>query len=264
MRRIEALATDSVTLQSYLRQIAKFPRLTSEQERELGRRIQRLADVDALGTLVESNLAFVVSYATRYRKLGVPFLDLIHEGNLGLLEGARRFDPDRNGTFITHAAWWVRQSIMHVLSDTAGLAVLQVQLEHAPASLELPFDLQSIADDGAGATDDQFSLVERVKARALREQGLELADVLPDFMLQEIEDDLIREALVQQLESAMIELTPNERQVIRFRYGLHMAEALRIHQIAARMGLTRQHVRTIEARGTQKLRRGKALRSYLN
>ena len=123
VRRIETLAADSVTLHSYLRQIAKFPRLTSEQERELGRRIQQLADVDALGTLVESNLSFVVSYATRYRKLGVPFLDLIHEGNLGLLEGARRFDPERSETFITHAVWWVRQSIMHLLSDIAGPAV---------------------------------------------------------------------------------------------------------------------------------------------
>jgi RNA polymerase sigma factor (sigma-70 family) len=196
----------------------------------------------------------------------VPFLDLIHEGNLGLLEGARRFDPECNQTFITHAAWWVRQSIMHVLSDTAGMAVLQVQLEHPPAPFELPFDLESLVEDasGAGMVDDRFTLSERIKARARREQVLELADVLPEFVLQEIEDDLMRDALVQQLESAMTELTPTERQVIRLRYGLHMGEALRIHQIAARMRLTRQHVRTIEARGMQKLRRGKALRSYLN
>jgi RNA polymerase primary sigma factor len=264
VRRIETLAADSVTLQSYLRQIAKFPRLTSEQERELGRRIQQLADVDALGTLVESNLSFVVSYATRYRKLGVPFLDLIHEGNLGLLEGARRFDPERSETFITHAAWWVRQSIMYSLSDTAGPAVLQVQLEHAPVPFEGPCDLESLVDDPTVVVDDRFTPGERDRNRARREQEIELADGLPDFMLQEIEDDLMRDALVQQLESAMTELTPNERQVIRFRYGLHMTEAVPIHQIAARMQLTRQHVRTIEARGMQKLRRGKALRSYLN
>ena len=95
VRRIESLASDSPTLQTYLREIAKFPKLTLDQERELGRRIQQTSDEDALGALVESNLRFVVSYANRYRKLGVPVLDLIHEGNLGLIEAARRFESLR-------------------------------------------------------------------------------------------------------------------------------------------------------------------------
>ena len=133
MRRIETLAADSATLQTYLREIAKFPKLTQDEERELGRRIQQGADEAALGALVESNLRFVVSYANRYRKLGIPVLDLIHAGNLGLLEGARRFDPDREQPFIVHAAWWVRQSIMHVVSETLGVSALEMQLELASA-----------------------------------------------------------------------------------------------------------------------------------
>ncbi|NUR53192.1 MAG: sigma-70 family RNA polymerase sigma factor, partial [Acidobacteria bacterium] len=106
---------DDDALQAYLRALAKLPRLTADEERELGRRI-REGDAEAVRRLVEGNLRFVVSYAKRFRGLGVPFLDLIHEGNLGLMEAARRFDPDRNVKFITYAVWWVRQAIMHALS----------------------------------------------------------------------------------------------------------------------------------------------------
>src|SRR5262245_19793638 len=108
---------DASTLSAYLREIAKLPRLTPQEERELAVRIQVHRDEAALTQLVESNLRFVVSYAKRYRGLGVGFLDLIHEGNLGLIEAAKRFDPSRNVKFITYAVWWVREAMMHVLSD---------------------------------------------------------------------------------------------------------------------------------------------------
>src|SRR5512132_2995654 len=104
------------SLRAYLRTLAKLPRLTPEEEQQLARRIKR-GDQAALRRLVEGNLRFVVSYAKRYRGLGVAFLDLIHEGNLGLMEAARRFDPERNVKFITYAVWWVRESMTHVLAD---------------------------------------------------------------------------------------------------------------------------------------------------
>src|SRR6185312_12478671 len=108
---------DADALRAYLRGIARIPRLTPEEERELAGRIKAGGDEAALRRLVECNLRFVVSYAKRYRHLGVPFLDLIHEGNLGLIEAAWRFDPSRNVKFITYAVWWIRQSMMHALSD---------------------------------------------------------------------------------------------------------------------------------------------------
>lgn len=249
MRRIETLAADSTSLQSYLRDIAKFPKLTIDEERELGRRIQQRADEDALGALVESNLRFVASYASRYRKLGVPVLDLIHEGNLGLVESARRFDPDRNEPFIAHAAWWVRQSIMHMITETLGIAALETGLEPAPVLRdELPHATREAA---------------RVTGRPAP-KGVAFADVLPDLTVLEIEDDLMRDALVQQIECAMVELTPKERQVMRLRYGLHADEALSVPQIAGRLRLSRERVRRIEACAQQRLRRGTSLRSYLN
>ena len=97
---------DGSALGAYLREIAKLPRLTADEERALGMRIQDDRDEAAMARLVEANLRFVVSYAKRYRGHGVSFLDLIHEGNLGLMEAARRFDPAHNVKFITYAVWW--------------------------------------------------------------------------------------------------------------------------------------------------------------
>ena len=100
-----AATDDASALAAYLRSISKLPRLTLDEERALGHRIRHDADQTAVTRLVEANLRFVVSFAKRYRGLGVSFLDLIHEGNLGLIEAARRFDPSRNVKFITYAVW---------------------------------------------------------------------------------------------------------------------------------------------------------------
>ena len=107
-------------LSRYLQQVAQFPRLTVEEERELGHRIRRDRDEAALSRLIESNLRFVVRCARRYQWPGASFLDLIHEGNLGLAEAARRFDPARNRSFRQSAVWWVRESMMHLMTDQAA------------------------------------------------------------------------------------------------------------------------------------------------
>src|SRR5437868_10118273 len=106
-------------LNQYLHEIARIPRLTPERERELGRRAQQ-NDRAALEELVKANLRFVVSYAKRYRNAHVLFLDLINEGNIGLMHAAKKFDPDKNVKFITYAVWWIRQSILHALSEQGG------------------------------------------------------------------------------------------------------------------------------------------------
>ena len=116
-RRHAASGDGASTLAAYLREIGKVPLLSVDEERELGVRIQQERDEAAISRLVESNLRFVVSYAKRFRGIGVSFLDLIHEGNLGLIEAAKRFDPSRNVKFITYAVWWIREAMMHVLSE---------------------------------------------------------------------------------------------------------------------------------------------------
>ena len=118
IRKFESLASESETLHAYLREIATFPALTPEDERQLGGRIQQDGDEDAMARLVQANLRTVVQYAKRFRHLGVPLLDLIHEGNLGLIEAARRYDPGQSPDFQAAALWWIRQAIMHLLAET--------------------------------------------------------------------------------------------------------------------------------------------------
>jgi RNA polymerase primary sigma factor len=169
-RRYAGTAEYSGTLAAYLREIAKLPRLTVDEERDLGTRIQRDRDDAALGRLVESNLRFVVSYAKRYRGLGVSLLDLIHEGNLGLIEAARRFDPQRNVKFIACAVWWVRQAMIHGLSD-------QTRASSFPPTL-LPRFVDLLSKD----------LVPPVEDEMVHQSDLdELAAALGDFERKERE-----------------------------------------------------------------------------
>jgi RNA polymerase primary sigma factor len=108
-------------LNQYLQEIARVPRLTPERERELGKRVQENPnDKEAIEELVKANLRFVVSYAKRYRNTHVHFLDLINEGNIGLMHAAKKYDPEKNVKFITYAVWWIRQAILHALSEQGG------------------------------------------------------------------------------------------------------------------------------------------------
>ena len=260
------MAADSGTLQAYLQAIAKFPRLAIDQERELGRRIRDQHDDDALHALVEGNLRFVVSYARRYRQLGVPFLDLIHEGNLGLIEAARHFDPERQVTFIAHGVWWIRQSIMRRLAE-AQASALRAQVEHRLTTPEIADDLE-ITDSEAqilmhGLADEAPLQLLLRGSRA----GAELDDfdeALQDQAIRELDDDTTRDALVRELELTLDELDPKERLVMRLRYGLQDDEPRTLEQIGERMHLAGDRVRRIEARAIQKLARLHHLRGCLN
>lgn len=285
VRRLESLAAESPTLQTYLREIAKFPRLDRDQERELAQRSRQLQDDQALAKLVEANLRFVVTYAKRYRRLGVPFLELIHEGNLGLIEAARRFNPERDDKFIRYAVWWVRQAMMHLLSESAPadalptkvsgatwrfgrqVAALQAELEHTPSTQDISDGLEISEEDAQTlmrAHAEDVSLSDRLWTHGAGGDGADLADTLENAVTHEIEDDLTRDALVHDLEVAMEELEPKERQVMRLRYGLHDDEPWSLQQIGERMRLSRDRIRQIETRAMQKLRRRKNMRSYLN
>jgi RNA polymerase primary sigma factor len=233
MRR-RAEATDA--LGAYLRALAKLPQLTPAQERALAERTQA-GDEDALQRLVEANLRFVVSYAKRYRAFGVPFLDLIHEGNLGLIEAARRFDPSRNVKFITYAVWWIRQAILHLLIDETRVASVVSMSLDAPASR---------ADSGP-------ELWERVEQET--EPPAEAA--------------FARRTLRELIGKALRDLDEKEREVVALRFGLgrHNDQPRTLQQIGDRLHLTRERVRQIEARAKEKLRRSRratGLRSYLN
>jgi RNA polymerase primary sigma factor len=287
MRKVADAGSESEALQAYLRAIAKLPRLTPEDERELGRRIQHDGDETALRRLVEGNLRFVVNYAKRYRGLGVSFLDLIHEGNLGLIEAARRFDPERNVKFITYGVWWIRQALTHALSMqtrafslpqklsgaaarlTREVADLTDQLERAPTSSEIAADMGVSEQDVAallqlGARD--VSLSDR-KGGDGEDGGPELGDLL-ESPTPPLEDDLVRQSLIDRVRAALSELDEKEREVVSLRFGLDRDGEMRtLQEIGDRLHLSRERVRQIESRAKDKLRRSKRaneLRSYLN
>jgi RNA polymerase primary sigma factor len=251
MARAAGTGSDSDALQAYLRAIARLPRLTVEEERELARLIQQ-GDQQALRRLVEGNLRFVVSYARRYRGLGgVPFIDLINEGNLGLMEAARRFDPDRNVKFITYAVWWVRQAIMHVISTQSR-------------AFTLP---QKLAGSAARQAYNDLSLSERIGAGRGDEEGPELGELL-ESADPPVEETLVRRALTDRVRAALDELDDKEKEVVGLRFGLDRDGEMRtLQEIGHALDLSRERVRQIEARAKEKLRRSKRageLRSYLN
>ena len=232
------------TLAAYLREIAKLPRLTIDQERDLGLRVQRDRDQVALTRLVEANLRFVVSYAKRYRGFGVSFLDLIHEGNLGLIEAARRFDPSRKVKFITYAVWWIRESMMHVLADETR-------------AFSFPPKLFATMNKGA----EDVSLNDPAVKHS---DGRELGETLAQDSVPSVADELVHQSDLDELTAALLDLDGKEQEVVRLRFGFGDDEPCTLQEIGDRMHLSRERIRQIESRAKEKLRRSAKLRSHLN
>jgi RNA polymerase primary sigma factor len=243
-RKHAASENDGSTLAAYLREIAKIPRLTVEEERELGARIQREGEDAALTRLVEANLRFVVSYAKRYRGLGVSFLDLIHQGNLGLLEAARRFDPSRNVKFITYAVWWIREAIMHVLAEQTR-------------AFSFPPRLFAVLHNRAG----DVSLSEPVAHDGRKR---EIGDTLAQELVPSIDDEMIHRPDLDELAAALLDLDGKEREIVQLRFGLQDDEPRTLQEIGDCLHLSRERVRQLEFRAKEKLRRSARLRSHLN
>jgi RNA polymerase primary sigma factor len=280
-------AEETDALRAYLRGIAKLPRLTADEERALGTRIKAHGDEAALRRLVEGNLRFVVSYVKRYRGLGVPFLDLIHEGNLGLMEAARRFDPDRNVKFITYAVWWVRQAVTHALSGQTRafslpqklssvaarfgreVAQLTEQLQRSPTNREIAQGLD-ISEGEVEALvrigDRDVSLSDPIAREG--EDAPELGDMIEQASEPPAEEALIHRRLHAQVRHALGQLEGREREVLELRFGLDRdGDPRTLQEVGERLGLTRERIRQIESRAKDKLRRSKRageLRSYLN
>jgi RNA polymerase primary sigma factor len=248
-------------LNQYLHEIAQIPRLTPERERELGRRVQE-NDKGALEELVKANLRFVVSYAKRYRNTHVLFLDLINEGNIGLIHAAKKYDPDKNVKFITYAVWWIRQSILHALSEQGGAfrlppkrANLMYRLEkaigaamlegnHMPTAEELAVELGVSVKEVQTlmqANNDNFSLSSELD----EESHTELADVIEQTTIPSAEDEMQEEGRRQELLAQMSGLTPKERLVLMLRHGVTDNIPKRIDELAEFLNRPREEVASV-------------------
>jgi RNA polymerase primary sigma factor len=282
-QREESRGSSSESLKKYLKEISRLPRITAAEERELGARIKK-GDAQALRKLVEANLRFVVSYAKRYRGCGLSFLDLINEGNIGLIEAAKRFDPGRKVKFITYAVWWVRQAIIHALSDQSGAfrlpqkqanllyrigkaqANLRSELQRTPTSEEIARKMDVAVGDVNNllqVSDENISL----SAIIDEEHDFLLSDKLEQETVPSADLILLKNSLRYLLRNALDELDAKEEKVVRLRFGLDGTDPKTLKEIGEMMNLSRERIRQIEAQALEKLHRShkcQQLRGYLN
>lgn len=271
------------SLKRYLKEIARLPLITGEEEKRLARRIQD-GDQQALKRLVESNLRFVVSYAKRYRGCGLSFSDLINEGNIGLIEAAKRFDAEREVRFITYAVWWIRQSMIHALSNQSGAfrlpqrqAHLLYRIERArvrlQSDLHRPPTTEEIAEHVQAALDDVIRLLQvsgdnlSLSETQQGETEFSLADKVPQESVPAADLVFLRGSLAPLVQNALGELDAKEEQVLKLRFGIDGAEPKTLKEIGAILHLSRERIRQIEARALEKLNRShkcQQLRGYLN
>ncbi len=260
--------TTTDALQLFLREAGRHQLLTAAQEVELAKRIER-GDMDAKERMIQSNLRLVVSIAKNYRNQGLPFLDLIQEGTLGLIRAVEKFDWRRGFKFSTYATWWIRQAVARALADKARTIRMPVhiverlqKINRADRLLWTQLGreplLEEIADE-ASLTVQQVLEV-RAAARASTSLDAPVGDgddaVFGDFVAGD--DPLPEEAVElnlrsEALRSALAALPQREREVVIMRYGLAGAEPQTLEEIGKRLGLTRERVRQIELESLRRL-----------
>ncbi len=254
----------------YLQEISKIPLLTPEEEQSVAERITS-GDPEAERRLIEGNLRLVVKIARRYVNRGLPLMDLIEEGNIGLMRAAAKFRADKGCRFSTYAIWWIRQAIVRALANQARLIRLPVHVELLLAKYtrmkkeltqrlgRVP-TLQEIAEAMEVPAEQLRDLEEMAHSPVSIETpvGKETKGILGDFLGESpSESSGSTETLLREHPSLMAligDLTPNERTVLELRFGLKENEPLTLEAIGQRMGLTRERIRQIEAAALRKLK----------
>jgi RNA polymerase primary sigma factor len=273
---------DSRNIKHYLEEIAKFPTLTEDEEKKLGEKV-RQGDKEAIQTLVKSNLRFVVSYVKKYRGMGLGLLDLIDEGNVGLIEAAKRFDPSRGVRFVSYAVWWIRQAIVHALTLYSRIYNIPQKLadqislmKKKTAELKAALGREPTREEIAqamGVSETDVDDLQILDARNLslsdkvNDDDLEVEDRIKDVSSPSVEYQIIKASVQQQIREILGELDDKEALVLKLRFGLDDDRPRTLQEIGARMKLTRERIRQIEQKAMRKLSRShkiQHLRGYLN
>ena len=270
------------SLGAYLKKISNIPLLSREEEVAIAHRIQQ-GDTEAEHDLVRHNLRYVVSVANRYKGSGLSLLDLINEGNIGLIQAARRFDPERGVKFITYAVWWIRQAIMHALADqssTVRLPVKQAGILYKIAEnsnkLQKKLSREPTNDELAealGLPIEELEALLRVYRTHLsldapvgEYEDTSYLDLLEETGMLSVEEQVLQRALASEVNSLLESLPPRERKVLRMRFGID-GKPQTLEEVGKQMNLSRERIRQIEkkAKGRLKARaRLRAVRDYLN
>jgi RNA polymerase primary sigma factor len=260
--------TTTDALQLFLREAGRHQLLTAAQEVELAKKIER-GDMDAKQRMIQANLRLVVSIAKNYRNQGLPFLDLIQEGTLGLIRAVEKFDWRRGFKFSTYATWWIRQAVARALADKARTIRMPVhiverlqKMNRAERTLWTQLGreptLEEIAEEASLPIQQALEVRAAARASTSLDQPIGETDdaVFGDFVAgdgplpeEEVEVSLRSQALKEALEA----LSDRERQVVVLRYGLADAEPKTLEEIGRRLGLTRERVRQIELDSLKRL-----------
>ncbi|MBA2288192.1 MAG: sigma-70 family RNA polymerase sigma factor [Ktedonobacteraceae bacterium] len=257
-------------IRRYLGEIGRYPLLTAEQELRLAHRVVQ-GDIEAQQRLVESNLRLVVSIAKRYNNQGICLLDLVQEGNLGLIRAAQKFDPARGFRFSTYATWWIRQAISRAVAEhtrTIHIPVHVVELiykiKRITRRLYQELGRDPLAEEiGRAANLTKERVVElqgmaenpiSLDAPLVDDEQYHLADMLVDTQAAAPADVVTHQALHDQITLALEALNQRERQVIEMRYGLHDGYCHTLEELSLHFKLTRERIRQIEVKALRTLR----------
>lgn len=260
------------TLQLYMQQMGKYPMLSPEEERELAIKAKR-GDKEALKKLVEGNLRFVVNIAKNFMGWGVPLTDLIAAGNLGLIEAAKRFDPEKNVKFISYAVWWIRQAIMQTIFQQTGAVRIPIKESLFIAKVK---DTYEKLKEKLGREPTEEEIAKEVKTSVKKvksalsivrqpisldmplgeggEEDFTLLDVLSKKGTEDVEKELFENTLKTELESMLNVLDEREREIIKLRYGLEGVEPKTLEEVGEMLNISRERVRQLEQRALKKLK----------
>ena len=277
----EGVALDD-PVKAYLKEIGQVPLLSTEEEQTLAR-AARAGDADARRRLSEANLRLVVSVAKRYAGRGLPFLDLIQEGNLGLMKAAEKFEPDKGFKFSTYATWWIRQSVTRAIADQGRTIRIPVHLvEHINRVKKTAGEL--LRKNGREPTAEEIAVrleMEPDRVRELlqlsqepisletpvgEEEDAHLEDFIQDEEAGVPVDEAGHQLLRQELMNVLKSLTPREERVLTLRFGLDDGQPRTLEELGREFNVTRERIRQIEAKALRKLRhpsRAKRLKDYL-
>lgn len=266
----------------YLKEIGKVSLLSANEEVELAKRMQE-GDEEAKKRLAEANLRLVVSIAKRYVGRGMLFLDLIQEGNLGLIKAVEKFDYTKGFKFSTYATWWIRQAITRAIADQARTIRIPVHMVETINKL-IRIKRQLLQELGRDATPEEIALEMEMEPEKVREilkiaqepvsletpigeeEDSHLGDFIPDDEVQAPSDVATFTLLKEQLSSVLHTLTDREQKVLRLRFGLDDGRARTLEEVGKEFDVTRERIRQIEAKALRKLRhpsRSKKLKDYL-
>ena len=278
---IEGVSVDD-PVRMYLREIGKIPLLSYEEEAELAQRILK-GDEEAKQKLAESNLRLVVSIAKKYVGRGMLFLDLIQEGNMGLIKAVEKFDYNKGFKFSTYATWWIRQAITRAIADQARTIRIPVHMVETINKL-IRTSRQLLQQNGREPTPEEIAKEMEISVEKVmeiqkiaqdpvsletpigEEDDSHLGDFIQDEDSPAPQDSAAHTLLREQLEEVMNTLTPREAMVLKLRFGLEDGKARTLEEVGKQFDVTRERIRQIEAKALRKLRhpsRSKKLRDYM-